>query len=198
MMSFLNDTSVSVTVDWVTEEFKGNTLGTQSTFVQAYGYKTNVSETSCVFVNEAYGYFFKTWVLIDMAMYFFLPVSIIIIGNTATGMKIYRSARTMTSSIASLALQRSRHVLILTSLISTTYVVFVTPAVGLQYFTLLSTDGKWFGYTDGYNVAESLQLTSECLFLCNHSVNICLYILSGSRFRNDLKSLFCKTDRQKN
>ena len=196
--SIPNDTVVSVTVDWVTEEFNGNALVTQSTFVESYGYKTNVSETSCVFVNEAYGYFFKTWVLIDMAMYFILPVLIIIIANTATGMKIYWSARTTTSSIASLALQRSRHVLILTSLVSTAYVVFVAPAVGLQYFSLLSTEGKWFGYTDGYHVAESLQLASECLFLCNHSVNICLYILSGSRFRNDLKSMFCKADRQKN
>ena len=195
--SIPNDTVVSVTVDWVTEEFNGNALVTQSTFVESYGYKTNVSETSCVFVNEAYGYFFKTWVLIDIAMYFILPVLIIIIANTATGMKIYWSARTTTSSIASLALQRSRHVLILTSLVSTAYVVFVAPAVGLQYFSLLSTEGKWFGYTDGYHVAESLQLASECLFLCNHSVNICLYILSGSRFRNDLKSMFCKTDRQK-
>ena len=194
--SFLDDTSE--TVDWMIESFNENNTVTQSTFVQSYGYKTNVSETSCVFVNEAYGYFFKTWVLIDMAMYFILPVSIITIANTATGMKIYWSARTMTSSIASLALQRSRHILILTSLISTAYVVFVAPAVGMQYFSLLSTEGKWFGYTDGYHVAESLQLASECLFLCNHSINICLYILSGSRFRNDLKSLFCKTDRQKN
>ena len=196
----IDGTDVSVTADWLKEASNNKSFMTQSTLESNATRLFNTPYTNylgeiCILVNEEYSYFFKTWVWVEMVIYFILPVLTISIANTATWLKVYRSARVVTSSVAALAIKRSRHIMILSSLISTAYVVFLTPATLLILYISYSATEE---YRNDDDANAGLEFASLCLLLCNHSCNFCLYILSGSKFRNDFKSVFCKTDRQTN
>ena len=195
---YIDGTGVSVTTDWLKDALNNKSFVTQSTLELNATRLFNTPHTTyfgdiCVLVNEEYSHFFKTWVWVEMVIYFILPVLTISIANTATWLKVYRSTRVVTSAVAALAIKRSRQIMILSSLISTAYVVFLTPATLLiLYINYIAPEE--YEYYDGTNAG--LEFASICLLLCNHSCNFCLYILSGSKFRNDFKSVFCKTDGQ--
>ena len=189
---YIDGTDVSVTTDWLKEALNNKSFVTQS-MLELNATRTTYFGDICVLVNEEYRHFFKTWVWVEMVIYFILPVLTISIANTATWLKVYRSTRVVTSAVAALAIKRSRQIMILSSLISTAYVVFLTPATLLILYINYIAPEK-YEYYDGANAG--LEFASICLLLCNHSCNFCLYILSGSKFRNDFKSVFCKTDGQ--
>ena len=196
---YITGTGVSVTADWLKEASNNKSFVTQSTLESNTTRLFNTPYTNylgeiCVLVNEEYSYFLKTWVWVEMVIYFILPVLTISIANTATWLKVYRSARVVTSSVAALAIKRSRQIMILSSLISTAYVVFLTPATLLILYLSYSATEE---YRNDDAAIAGLEF-AICLLLCNHSCNFCLYILSGSKFRTDFKSVFCKTDRQTN
>ena len=141
----------------------------------------------CGFVDESYANFFRSWAMIDLIMYFWLPIFIISTANTATWIKVYRSSRQSLTEKAALTLRRTRHVLILTSMISIGFIVFITPMAVIYLMEVTSP----LHYGDSW--AAVFKLIGECLFLSNHSFNFFLYIVSGQRFRNSLKAAFYKT-----
>ena len=125
--------------------------------------------------------------MIDLIMYFWLPICIISTANTATWIKVYRSSRQSLTEKAAMTLRRTRHVLILTSMISIGFIVFITTMAVIYLMEVTSP------LHNGDSWAAVFKLIGECLFLCNHSFNFFLYIVSGQRFRNSLKAAFCKT-----
>ena len=144
----------------------------------------NLVTTVCEFVDHSCGEFYLIWITFDSFFFFWLPVLILVTANTATWINVYRSSRTSLTSPTVLAFRRTRHVLILTSLISVGFLIFSTPmTVVILTEAVLADDPKYIFYNG--DTLDVLQLISENLYLCNFSFNLFLYILSGKRFVTD-------------
>ena len=154
-------------------------------------FNDNQITTFCGFLDQNYVDFYRSFAWFDNIWYFWLPVLILVPANTATWIKVYRSSRGNLASKSALMLRRTRHVLILTSLISVCFIVFVTPITVLLLIEAGTDDIQY--PLDNKKYWAVLQVIVECLYLCNPSFNFFLYILSGQRFRNSLKVAFCKT-----
>ena len=149
----------------------------------------------CGFLDQSYADFSRYWTSLDVMVYFCFPLVIIITANTATWIQVYRSSRGILKNLATLMQRRTRHVVIITSLISAAFIVFVTPVTLLFVVEVLMVDDLKYPL---YNEDRDLwDFVAECLYLCNHSFNFFLYILSGRRFRNSLKAAFCKLKSQR-
>ena len=151
----------------------------------------NLVTTVCGFADQGYVDFYRVWVIIDSFFYFLLPVLVLVTANTATWIKVYRSTRKSPTSEKALAIRRTRHVLILTSLISAGFITFAGPATVIFIIKAILADDPQYVLYNGETLAV-LQFIGECLFLCNHTFNFFLYILSGKGFRNSLRAAFCK------
>ena len=147
--------------------------------------------TFCGFVDQGYAAFYRFWVPVESTVYFWAPVTIINTTNTATWIKVQRSSSKSVMNMAAQRLRRTRHVLILTTLISIGFTVFVTPITMVFLLEAILADD--FKYPVSNQKAWAVfQVISDCLYLGNHSFNFFLYIFSGQRYRNTFKSVFCK------
>ena len=153
---------------------------------------TNV--TMCGFVNVRYKNFmmyYFSW--IEFSLYFLLPVIVIITCNFATVIKIFRNSDTsrMAHAFDLNRKKRNRHLLVITLLVSFTYVVSISPVT--LYLTLkpyLFKDADYF-----FSSTQTEDIVSTIVYhlgFLNHAINFFLYILSGERFRKDLRAAFCK------
>ena len=125
----------------------------------------NVIENLCGFVDESYMNFYRSWGLIsENILYFWVPVLIIVTANTATWIKVYRSSRESLSSMAALTLRRTRHVLILTSLISVGFIVFITPITVIYLTEAFLAEDFTYPLSNGEAWAV-FQFIGECLYL---------------------------------
>ena len=153
---------------------------------------TELTDGICGFLDQNYVDFYRFWAWFEGLWYFWFPVVILVTANTATWIKVYRSSRGGMTAMSALLLRRTRHVMILTSLISVGFIVFVTPITVLFFVEAeVEDDIVYLLYNEKDRAV--LELIAECLYLCNHSFNFFLYILSGQRFRNSLKAAFCKS-----
>ena len=159
-----------------------------------YSYYNN--KTFCGFVDDSYADFFVTYyVWFDTTIYFVIPIMIIIIGNSATVIKVYQTQRavTRTTSIGMLIVnqmtRKSRNVLIITLMVSISFIVCVSPPTLFFALKPLFFNIDQFRQDFGEQVAECVVYMLYCL---NYSINFYLYMLSGSRFRRDLKSAICR------
>ena len=134
--------------------------------------------------------FYRVWVVAENVFYFWLPFLILVPVNTATWIKVNRSSRKCLTDTTAQMIRRTRHVLILTSLISAGFVLFVSPICALFLWEVFQAEDFTYPLYNG-EIWDVLQLISECLYLCNHSCNFFLYILSGKRFRKSLRVALC-------
>ena len=107
----------------------------------------------------------------------------VILGNSAIVLKVYRSSSTLSSTASDLLRKRKRQVFLITLLISIAFVVLVSP-LPLLFF---------FAPVDARQLTATIFLN---MLYINHGINFFLYVLSGSKFREDLRSsfrrLFCR------
>ena len=143
-------------------------------------------------MDQSYIDFYRVWVIAENVVFFWLPVLIIVPANIATWIKVNRSSRKCLSGPTAQMIRRTRHVLILTSLISAGYLIFVIPGNALFLWEVLQAENFTYPLYNG-KVWAVLQLISECLYMCHHGCNFFLYILSGKRFRKTLKVALCNT-----
>ena len=146
---------------------------------------------TCGFVDESYANFYRWMLMVEGNLLFILPVLIIVTANTATWIKVHRQSRENLSSAANNLLRRTRHVLVLTTLISISYIVFVAPLLILYVIEALQAED----YDSPVEFGETWtvpQIVAGMFYLSNHAFNFFMYILSAKRFRNDLKAAFCK------
>ena len=145
-------------------------------------YGRDLQETAkgpfCGFVDNDYKDFFYTyWNKIHFVVYFALPVTVIVLGNSAIAVKLFRSARTLEGSTLSSADKRARQVLLITLLLSVPFIVLVSP-LPLLFFIV---------------PVRVLELSSTIFFsddLREPHDKFWLYVVSGSRFTKDLKTAF--------
>ena len=158
-----------------------------------YSYYNN--NTFCGFVNDSYANFFVTYYLwFDTTIYFGIPIIIIIIGNSATVIKVYKTQRAVTRTtsigllIANQMTRKSRNVLIITLMVSVSFIVCLSPPTLFFALKPLIYNKDQFQQSFEEQVAECVVYMLYCL---NCSINFYLYMLSGSRFRRDLKAAIC-------
>ena len=150
----------------------------------------HVIKTFCGFLDKSYVNFYHYWSWVEIVVFFFLPVILVITANTATWVKAYNASRGNLATVTAQTLRRTRHVIILTSLISIALLVFVTPLYMWFFIELYVIDQfKAPVYSEQFKAV--LTVVAESLYHANHSLNFFFYILSGSRFRNTLKAAFC-------
>ena len=156
----------------------------------------NQIETFCGFLDVNYRDFYWSWVWVYGICLFCLPVIIMVTANMATWIEVYKSSRGNLTNMSALTLRRTRHVVILTSLISVGFIIFTAPlSVLFIVEAAVIEDFKYPLFIEGKRAV--FEFIAELLYLCNYSLNFFLYILSGKRFRNSLKAAFCKpTPRQ--
>ena len=148
--------------------------------------------TACMFADNIYGYFivyYYTW--IDFGVYFLCPVICIIIANSATVCKVYRTNKLLAISVVSDTnrTKRTRHLLIITLLVSITFVLCLFPASLYHAILPYLTDASTEAHPQSSN-ADIIWTSLYYWQMINHAVNFFLYVLSGQRFRRDLKNAF--------
>ena len=157
-----------------------------------YGLFTVQSQTYCIFISTNY-YNFHTfyWSWINLTVYCLLPVVIIVIANSITVLQVYRSSK-LAISTTSLTSRKNRQLLLITLLVSISFIVLGMPQPLLFILRVEERDGGVDG--DLLNLKYTLVYTIFNLMkTLNHAVNFFLYVLSGQRFRQQLKAAFIKT-----
>ena len=135
--------------------------------------KSNV--TICGFVDRSFmNFYYNYWSKIHFCLYFILPACVLIIGNSATVIKLLRSSRSLMSGSTHLIKRRTRQVFLITLLISIAFLILVTPLPLMFFIAPIYTNGL---------IKTIFSLT---LYM-NHTINFFLYVMSGSRFREDLR-----------
>ena len=136
----------------------------------------------CVSINSAYGYFmFYILAGVGFFLIFLLPIVIITTGNIAIVVKVRNSRRRIvpSSSTKQAGTRTSRHLVVITLLLSSAFVVFSMPA-----FVVWSIN-PYISYES--NDAQRQIVFIVALTLA--TLNFFLYILSGRRFRDLFKSV---------
>ena len=132
--------------------------------------------TVCGFVDmKIYTFYYIYWSKVHFCLYFILPACVLIIGNSATVIKLIRSTQSLASGHTHLMKRRARQVFLITLLISISFLILVTPLPLMFFFAPINMTG----------LIETI--FALCLYT-NHTINFFLYVLSGSRFREDLKN----------
>ena len=139
----------------------------------------------CVYVDSAYKYFkryFFVW--IDSIIFFVLPIIIITAGNIVILIKVRNSRKQIApvTSNTQAAKRTSRHLVIITLLISSTFIVLTMPAC-----VFLNISRIIFDESNDAQRQIAFTIVSTLMRL-NFSTNFYLYILSGHRFRDLFKS----------
>ena len=144
----------------------------------------NVTIRKCTSDDADYYYFFKnTWPWMHYILHSVIP-SVAILGcNAMTVRAVFKSGKfRKTSSSADQSKKKNRQLMTITLLVSAAFLITTTP------FSLMSSAKR---LSPKYISLETY-LVLQTLLHSNHSINIFLYVLSGKRFRQDLKnSLRC-------
>lgn len=141
-------------------------------------------------------FFYKIWPWIDMCLMFFIPVCFLLIGNIIIIVQLRASQRFRTESIvdtekntrSSMRHRTNAHISSFTKttvLINTCFIVLLTPSVvftiGQPYWYLPEEITK-------QKHGELVLVSTVCFMLMYtyNAVNFILYMLCGSRMRNEL------------
>ena len=143
----------------------------------------------CGFVDQSYEEFSVYFNWINGIVIFLIPVVVIIVANSATVMKVMTMGNLASATVPDNRRKRNRYLLIMTLLVSITYIVLVTPWTvyySLRPYLYEEVDPYFFSN----DTDELLGTIVYQLAFVNYGVNFYLYVLSGQRFRQDLKAAF--------
>ena len=147
------------------------------------------NSSACGFTNEAYTSFYSNYfILVDFILYYFLPVTMIIICNAASLIKVYKTERAVRPfpHVPPTSLQPKRYtnyVLTVTLLVSSTFVITLSP------ITLYITFRPAVVFDNEDNIISFILFI---LFNTNYALNFCLYAVTGKAFRQKLKVIICR------
>lgn len=155
----------------------------------------------CSSVSESYGKFWRsTWPFIDLLVFCIIPFSVLLVGNFLIFVKVLLSRRRInrhktTNSGKQKQKQRDSNFSSMTIIIVTVNSVFLLCNFPIGIFMVAYP--SWRFETCGRKHAK-LELfwcvVNICMYM-NNSVNFLLYILSGRKFRNELKDMFRRNSR---
>ena len=148
----------------------------------------------CGYVDIQYeDFFFSYFVWIDLVVYSILPIILIIIGNAIIVIKFNQARKAVapiTNSgqfhLSQTNRRYKRQLLVITLMISMAFIVFTLP------ISIITTLRNYiFSDDSSEGQAQIADTVVFVLFRLNYSMNFFFYVLSGKRFRRDLKSALC-------
>ena len=157
----------------------------------------------CSTVDENYSAFFNlTWPWIDLCVFCLIPFSVIVVGNACILFKVIQSRKKarprVQPSVRSLHNNNQSHHnhSSMTAMLFTLNIVFLFTTSPISIYNV--------GYPIWLEGASQETKASlefwwavvNMLMYTNNSLNFLLYCLSGSRFRQEVKILFCPTRNQ--
>ncbi|XP_025104591.1 probable G-protein coupled receptor 139 [Pomacea canaliculata] len=154
----------------------------------------NSTERSCYMANnQLYNFDFFIYPWIDLVVSSIIPFCILIVGNSVLVWKVIQSvhvARVMTAGGCDQVNSRQKKASSLTITLITVSLVFLLlslPAcIYLIIIPYINTD------TDiSLATVRFVWVVCNLAWYANGAINFYLYCLTGSRFRNEVKSLFC-------
>ena len=159
-------------------------------FLFGYTFTEVRNTTDCGFVSEGFEHFYHfiyPWT--DLVITLILPAIVIIASNTAILVRVFN----VTSAVASTTDESNRRdknkqLVKIVFLVSASFLVLNTPlpvysAIRPYIYELSNGAYDFANETDA-----NLFAVFTSLFLLNHGINFLLYVLSGKRFRNELRN----------
>ncbi|XP_053395950.1 neuromedin-U receptor 2-like [Mercenaria mercenaria] len=136
------------------------------------------------------------WPWIDLCIFSLGPFTILLIGNISIIVRVLVSKHKTRTRIAplnaGLGVNRSGKTSQLTVMLVLLNVVFFTCTIPISIY--LIGEQEWLRTLETYHELAILRLRWAVVNLfmyLNNAINFILYFLSGSRFRQEVKSLFC-------
>jgi len=156
----------------------------------------------CQPLTDTYNNFILyTWAWIDLCVFFIIPMTILLVGNSLIVNNVItshrKSRRSVMPSIESRTNNRKNKqqtskissLTISLMLVSVLFCICITPIVVYPI-------GQPYWETGASNKKKAtlflIETLANLLMYVNHSINFILYFMSGKRFRNEVKQLFCK------
>ena len=159
----------------------------------------------CVAINDNYYDFFtQVWPWIDLCMFCLIPVSVIIVGNCCILFRVFRShQKTRARSVSTVSMnqrtslqrRRAKHSS-MTAMLFTLNIVFLFTTSPISIYNIGFTHWMESGTSQDYATLDLWWAIVNMLQYTNNSINFLLYCLSGTRFRKEVKRLFCQKPRQ--
>ena len=158
----------------------------------------------CVDINENYYDFLSlVWPWIDLCVFCIIPVSVIVIGNGCILFGVIKSQRkTRSRSVPSVntnqrtSLQHGRaNHSSMTSMLITLNMVFLFTTSPVSIYNIGFTHWMTSVTSQDYATLYLWSAIVAMLQYTNNSINFLLYCLSGTRFRKEVKRLFCQKPR---
>ena len=144
----------------------------------------------CGFVSPGYAIIFRrviSWAHVTTS--YFLPATIIIVANTATVLRVYRSGKVISTALSEVNKKRVRHITAVTLLVSTSFILLVGPfSFWIIVRAFVFPNNLNFAQRATSQVEQIAQIVTHSIVHMNHAVNFFLYVLSGERFRKDLRA----------
>ena len=167
-----------------------------------------MTTTRCVSVNISYSMFFRSvWSWIDLCVFCVIPFSFIVIGNSLILYKVivrHRKAKQKDNdSIETTDRLHKKHrhdhrQSSMTAMLITSNTVFLITTLPIEIYEICY---DYFYVTTDPQVKARMDLVwavVNMFMYTNNAVNFILYSLSGSRFRQEVKRLFCYKGRTLN
>ncbi|KAK3594349.1 hypothetical protein CHS0354_019258 [Potamilus streckersoni] len=149
----------------------------------------------CKVKNNAYKDFFSyVWPWIDLCIFCLIPFVILFTGNVCILIKVIQSAK-RTRQVAPMGGMQhhrtSNKQSSLTAMLFTLNVVFLLCTSPISVYNIGYSQWEQGAATHDYAVLNLWWAICSLLMYVNNSLNFLLYCLSGSRFRQEVKNLFC-------
>ncbi|XP_076100988.1 cysteinyl leukotriene receptor 2-like [Mytilus galloprovincialis] len=162
-----------------------------------YGYELSNGKTAnhCHYVSKSYLQFWIfSWPSIDLVIFCIIPGSFLVVGNILIFVKVLISRRAINRQVSTYSTssqqRRDSKFSSMTAMLIAVNCVFLVCNIPSRAFMIENT--SWSFDTCGHNYAKMslLWCIFNLLMYVNNSVNFLLYIISGSRFRNEIKEIF--------
>lgn len=178
-------------------------------YLFGYGYKNHTYENGqneterCVPITDRYeSFIIYTWTWIDLCVFYLIPFIVLLVGNTLIINKVITSHRKSRRAVVpgndtrNARMGNFNHAgakissLTLTLLlVSAVFFICITPIVVYPIGEPYWADGASEKKLASLFLIETI---ANLLMYINHSINFVLYFLSGRKFRNEVKLLFCR------
>ena len=156
--------------------------------------------TNCMPHEDDYIVFIdKAWPWVDMSLLFLMPFAIIVVGNILIITRVKLSQRLRRRSCPDITGRRSSSepVFFLTAMLITLNVVFMICVAPIVIYII--GQYTWWPSRDFSNYSELELAINNLIWVIvnllnyvNYAVNFMLYIVCGSKFREELLVLICK------
>ena len=164
-------------------------------------FRPGINRTRCICKEDFEDFEFKIWPWIDFIVVFLIPCILLLLGNITIVHKLRTNQKFNKDSIRqnSAVIARRNTISFLTKMavsLNTVFIICVGPvsifSIGQPYWWPPETLTE-----EGYAKLTLSWTVATLLMYLNNCVNFLLYMMFGSKFRNELKRLFiskcCKT-----